>query len=230
MLRILSSRLPTRNILKIGRKASRAFFTHQNSQGLSQMSTQNLSSLSSVADSAKQLVWLDLELTGLEVESDHILEAACIVTDGDLNVVAECPLQVINWPDDILNNMAEWPKEHHLKTGLTQACRESKTSLEDAERILLEFLKKHVPKGKCPLAGNSVYMDRIFLMREMPLVHNYLHYRILDVSTIKELARRWYPQVIKSLPQKQFTHRAYQDILESIQELQAYRKTIFRSE
>ncbi|XP_064423499.1 oligoribonuclease, mitochondrial-like [Latimeria chalumnae] len=180
------------------------------------------------ADSmAFRLVWVDLEMTGLDIERDHIIEMACIITDSDLNVLAEGPSLIINQPDELLDNMSDWCKEHHGKSGLTQAVRESKISLQQAEYEFLSFVRQHTPPGLCPLAGNSVQADKKFLEKYMPQFMRHLHYRIIDVSTIKELSRRWYPEEYEAAPKKKASHRAL-DIQESIKELQFYRKSIFK--
>ncbi|XP_071575025.1 oligoribonuclease-like isoform X2 [Temnothorax nylanderi] len=174
------------------------------------------------------IVWMDLEMTGLEVDKHHILEIACIVTDKKLKIVSEELNIVIHQPDTILENMNEWCKENHTKTGLIENSRSSTVSLEEAEKTVLDLLKKYIPQGSCPLAGNSVYIDRLFLHKYMPLVNNYLHYRIIDVSTIKEIARRWNPNVYNSAPKKKLNHRALDDIKESINELRHYKNHFFK--
>ncbi|XP_075975020.1 putative oligoribonuclease [Anticarsia gemmatalis] len=178
---------------------------------------------------AKRIVWLDLEMTGLDIERDHILEIACVVTDADLNIIAKGPNLVIHQPDDILNNMNDWCVAQHGETGLTEASRKSKISLQDAENQVLEFVRSHAPEKKCPLGGNSVYMDRLFIRKYMPAIDQYLHYRIIDVSTIKELARRWYQKEFSKMPMKKFQHRSLDDILESIEELKYFKTNIFKS-
>ncbi|XP_024868197.1 probable oligoribonuclease [Temnothorax curvispinosus] len=177
----------------------------------------------------RHIVWLDMEMTGLEVETCHILEIACFVTDEQLKLASDYLNIVINQPDKVLENMSDWCKLQHRKTGLINECRTSKTTLEEAQRRTLSFLENHVPKGVCPLAGNSVYMDSIFLKKYMPLVYNHLHYRIIDISTIKELARRWQPNISKAAPRKQHSHRALDDIKDSLNELHYYRKNLFVS-
>ncbi|XP_011165727.1 probable oligoribonuclease [Solenopsis invicta] len=174
------------------------------------------------------IVWIDLEMTGLDVDKDHILEIACLVTDKNLNVISEDLNIVIHQSDIILENMNDWCKENHTKTGLTQNSRSSTVSLEEAEKMVLNFLKKYTLERSCPLAGSSVYMDRFFLHKYMPLVNEYLHYRIIDVSTVKEIARRWNPGVLNSMPKKKLNHRALDDIKESINELRYYKKNFFK--
>ncbi|KAJ9582021.1 hypothetical protein L9F63_003604 [Diploptera punctata] len=178
---------------------------------------------------SENLVWMDLEMTGLNVEKDQILEVACLITNSSLNVMIEGPDIIIHQPDTVLESMNAWCIQHHGKSGLTEASRNSKVSLSDAEQQILDFLKLHIPPGKCPLAGNSVYMDRIFLQRYMPLVDKYLHYRIVDVSTIKELCKRWNPVIYNRTPQKILCHRALSDIKESVKELQYYQSNFFKT-
>ncbi|KAG1686929.1 Oligoribonuclease, mitochondrial [Nymphon striatum] len=174
------------------------------------------------------IVWVDLEMTGLDLDICSILEMACLVTDGDLKVIAEGPNVIIHQPDEILDNMDEWCISHHGNSGLTQKSRESKLSLEAAETKMLSFVQKHTLRGVSPLAGNSVGEDKKFLNKYMPQFMNHLHYRIIDVSTVKELSRRWYPQQYSSVPVKKRTHRALDDILESIAELRYYRGAVFK--
>ncbi|XP_014599362.1 PREDICTED: probable oligoribonuclease isoform X3 [Polistes canadensis] len=173
------------------------------------------------------MVWIDMEMTGLDINTCHILEITCLITDSNLKIISDKLNIVINQPDSILSTMDNWCKEHHKKSKLIDDVRNSKISLKDAEQTVLKFLKSYVPRGKCPLAGNSVYMDRLFLIKYMPLVHDYLHYRIIDVSTIKEVARRWNSQIYYSAPPKTYQHRATFDILESIKELDHYKNCIF---
>ncbi|XP_043275957.1 oligoribonuclease, mitochondrial isoform X2 [Venturia canescens] len=175
-----------------------------------------------------KIVWMDMEMTGLELDTCHILEVACLVTDSKLNVISDEFSTVIHQPDDVLACMGKWCREQHEKAGLTEASRKSKISLKSAETDLLKFVKTYVPEKKCPLAGNSVYMDRMFLAKYMPTVDQYLHYRIIDISSIKELNRRWNYQVYKNAPKKSFKHRAIDDIRESIKELQYYKENFFK--
>lgn len=178
-------------------------------------------------NASDHIVWMDMEMTGLDIETDHILEVTCAITNSQLKTVSDTLNIVINVPESVLSNMNSWCKETHEKTKLIQRVRDSKIGLEEAERTLLEYLKKHVPQGKCPLGGNSVYIDRFFLMKHMALVNNYLSYRIIDVSSIKELARRWNPECYKSAPPKLYAHVASLDIQESINELKYYKKFMF---
>ncbi|KAJ8275633.1 hypothetical protein COCON_G00073850 [Conger conger] len=176
----------------------------------------------------QRLVWVDLEMTGLDIEKDQIIEMACIITDSNLNILAEGPNLIIKQPDELLDGMSDWCKEHHGKSGLTQAVRNSKISLQQAEYEFLAFIRDHTPPGHCPLAGNSVHADKKFLDKYMPQFMRHLHYRIVDVSTIKELCRRWFPEEYKLAPQKKASHRALDDISESIKELQFYRANVFK--
>ncbi|XP_029029690.1 small fragment nuclease isoform X4 [Betta splendens] len=175
-----------------------------------------------------RMIWVDMEMTGLDIERDQIIEMACIITDSDLNILAEGPNLIINQPDELLDGMSEWCKEHHGKSGLTQAVKDSQITLEHAQYEFLSFVRQHTPPGQCHLAGNSVHADKRFLEKYMPQLMHHFHYRIIDVSTIKELCRRWFPEEYKMAPQKKAVHRALDDILESIKELQYYRVTIFK--
>ncbi|XP_046544406.1 oligoribonuclease, mitochondrial-like [Haliotis rubra] len=193
-----------------------------------QMSQGN-KSMSAIQDAEKnRIVWIDLEMTGLNIETDQILEIACLVTDGQLNIVAEGPNLVINQPDSALDAMDNWCTEHHGKSGLTEAVKNSKITLPKAEQEVLQFAKMHTQPGVCPLGGNSVHADKMFLKKYMPQLVNHLHYRIMDVSTVKELCRRWCPEKYEAAPIKKVSHRALDDIKESIEELKYYRATIFR--
>ncbi|WAR01003.1 ORN-like protein [Mya arenaria] len=147
------------------------------------------------------------EMSGLDVNKEHILEMACLVTDQDLNIIAECEDLVIHQPPTVLDNMGEWCKEHHGKSGLTEAVRRSQISLMEAEDRMLRFVKEHTLPGSAPLAGNSVHADRTFLVKYMPRFTQHLHYRIVDVSTVKELSRRWYPSEFSRAPKKKLSHR-----------------------
>ncbi|XP_063909150.1 oligoribonuclease, mitochondrial isoform X1 [Zophobas morio] len=175
-----------------------------------------------------RMVWVDMEMTGLNVGTDKIMEVACIITDEDLNIVAEGPDLIIHHPQNVLDNMNEWCKNQHGKSGLTEACLQSNLSLTQAEDKLLEFISDYVTEKVSPLAGNSVYMDRLFLRKYMPRLHEYLHYRIIDVSTVKELCRRWNLDVYRSAPKKGMSHRALSDIKESINELKHYKNNFFK--
>ena len=172
------------------------------------------------------LVWIDLEMTGLDSQHDHILEIATLITDAQLNILAEGPVIAIHQPAAILDNLDDWNRQHHGKSGLLERCRVSQTSTAAAEAATLAFIREYVPAKKSPLCGNSICQDRRFMARLMPELENYFHYRNLDVSTLKELVRRWYPQhtFVKNI-----THQALADIQDSIAELRHYRESIFRA-
>ncbi|XP_029037895.1 oligoribonuclease-like isoform X1 [Osmia bicornis bicornis] len=177
------------------------------------------------------ICWLDMEMTGLDVHTDHVLEVACLITDKNLKVISTDLNIVIHQPDEVLENMNDWcllnhkKYYHYFQTGLINESRLSKITIHDAEQAVLEFLKLYIKEKTCPLAGSSVYMDRMFLHKYMPLVDNYLHYRIIDTSTIKELIKRWNTNVPTLI--KEHNHRALSDIIESIRELEYYKKHIF---
>ncbi|AZT84646.1 oligoribonuclease [Marinobacter sp. NP-4(2019)] len=173
------------------------------------------------------LVWIDLEMTGLDPEKEKIIEMATIVTDSELNLVAEGPVIAIHQPDSLLNAMDEWCTKTHGESGLTQRVKDSKVSEREAEQATIEFLKQHVEPGKSPLCGNSIGQDRRFLVKYMPELEGFFHYRNLDVSTIKELARRWRPDVLAGV-KKKGSHLALDDIRDSINELRHYRETFFK--
>ena len=170
----------------------------------------------------QNLIWIDLEMTGLDPDNDVIIEMATIVTDSQLNVLAEGPVIAVHQSDEVLAGMDEWNTRQHGGSGLTQRVRESRISTAEAERLTLEFLEQWVPKGKSPICGNSICQDRRFLYRQMPTLEAYFHYRNLDVSTLKELAARWAPQIMEGF-KKGGTHLALDDIRDSIAELRHYR-------
>lgn len=173
------------------------------------------------------LVWMDLEMTGLDPEENVIIEIATLVTDGELSVVAEGPVLAVHQSEAELGKMDEWNRTHHGESGLVDRVRASTVDTAEAERRTLAFLAEHVPAGVSPLCGNSVHQDRRFLRRHMPALDAWLHYRIVDVSTLKELARRWYPAAAESFVKRE-AHLALDDIRESIEELRHYRRTILR--
>ncbi|BFF91510.1 probable oligoribonuclease [Drosophila madeirensis] len=187
-----------------------------------------MSTTPSLADAETDLVWMDLEMTGLDIATDKILEVSCIITDKDLNIKSEGPCFAISHPEEVYKNMNEWCIKHHHESGLIERCRSSDVTPDQAVDLVMSYLKKNIPERKCPLAGNSVYMDRLFLRKYMSPVDEYLHYRIVDVSTIKELARRWHPDVAKAAPRKAFAHRSLEDIMDSIQELKYYKEHLFK--
>lgn len=175
------------------------------------------------------LVWLDLEMTGLSPEIDHIVEIASVITDGQLNVLEEGPSLVIHQPEEVLALMGPWVKDQHGKSGLTKAVQESTVSLEQAERETLEFIKKHCPPQTGLLCGNSIWQDRSFLRRYMPSITDYLNYRMVDVTSVKEMVHRWYPGNPHLDFPKSDKHRALPDVFESMEELRHYRKYFFIS-
>jgi len=173
------------------------------------------------------IVWMDMEMSGLEPETDRILEVAVLVTDGELNVVAEGPNLVLHQSEEVLAAMDEWNTSHHGNSGLTKRVQESTVDEAQVSAALLDFLSKHTTKKKAPLAGNSIHQDRRFVARYLPEVEDWLHYRNVDVSTIKELGKRWYPKQYGGRPTKKGSHRAMDDLRESIEELKYYRKALF---
>ncbi|KAH8278737.1 hypothetical protein KR018_008111 [Drosophila ironensis] len=187
-----------------------------------------MSSSQSALGSETDIVWMDLEMTGLDIEKDKVLEVACIITDKDLNVKSEGPCFAINHPPEVYETMNEWCMKHHYESGLVDRCKSSQVTPEQADQLLLSYLKDNIPQRACPLGGNSIYMDRLFIRKFMPQVDEYLHYRIVDVSSIKELAKRWHPDVATAAPKKTFAHRSLDDILETIKELQYYKQHLFK--
>ena len=176
---------------------------------------------------ASNLIWIDLEMTGLDTGSDLIIEIATIVTDGQLNILAEGPVLAIHQSDDVLNAMDEWNTRQHGSSGLTERVRASSMDERAAERQTIDFLAQYVPENTSPMCGNSICQDRRFLARCMPELERYFHYRNLDVSTIKELVMRWSPVVAKGF-KKASTHLALDDTRDSIRELQYYREYFFK--
>jgi len=180
-----------------------------------------------MAKSENNLIWIDLEMTGLDPFRDRIIEIATIITDNDLNQLAEGPVIAISQPEYVLDAMDDWNKRHHGDSGLLERVRSSAVDEEQAERKTIEFVSAYVPAGKSPICGNSICQDRRFLARYMPRLEAYFHYRNLDVSTLKILAQRWAPGVAESFS-KQGKHLALDDIKESIGELRHYRAQILK--
>ncbi len=173
------------------------------------------------------LIWMDLEMTGLDPKTNRILEIATLITDSSLNLVAEGPVFYIKQSEELLAAMDQWNTDHHTNSGLIEFVRSQGISEKEAELATLEFLAEHTESGKSPLCGNSISHDRRFLAKYMPRLESFLHYRNIDVSSIKELAFRWRPDIASNLVKKN-THRALDDIKESIEELRHYRQHFFR--
>jgi oligoribonuclease len=179
--------------------------------------------------SDQHLIWVDLEMTGLDPEQNTILEIATLITDGALNIVAEGPVRAIHHPAAVLEAMDQWNRDHHGASGLTARALASSLSVAAAEEETLAFVRQYCPARSSPLCGNSVHQDRRFLVRYMPTFDAYLHYRNIDVSTVKELVRRWYPAG-PTAPEKKHAHLALDDIRESLDELRFYRAHFFRND
>ncbi len=177
--------------------------------------------------SETNLVWIDMEMTGLDPDTCVVLEIATIITDAELNIIAQGPVIAVHQSDEVLKNMNQWCVITHGESGLTQRCKDSTFSVEQAEQETLEFVKKYVVDGKSPLCGNSIGQDRRFMVKYMPKLESYCHYRNIDVSTIKELVKRWKPETLNSFTKKG-VHLALDDIKESIEELRFYREHVFK--
>jgi oligoribonuclease len=176
-----------------------------------------------MAQDLRHLIWIDMEMSGLNPDTDRVLEVAIVVTDSHLNTVAEAPVLVVHQPDDVLARMDDWNKSTHAKSGLIERVKASTLTEAQAEETMLAFVSNHVPPGVSPMCGNSVHQDRRFLVRYMPRLEAYFLYRNLDVSTLKELVRRWRPELMTGLT-KQGKHEALADVHESIDELRYYRE------
>ncbi len=176
-----------------------------------------------MAQDQNNLIWLDMEMTGLNPETDRIIEVAMIVTDSQLNILAQSPVLVIHQPDSVLDAMDDWNKNTHGKSGLIAKVKASTLSEAEAEASLLAFMAEHVPARTTPMCGNTIHQDRRFMVRWMPQLEEYFHYRNLDVSTLKELCKRWRPEVARGVV-KRGKHEALADIEESIEELKYYRE------
>ena len=174
---------------------------------------------------SNNLIWIDMEMTGLQPDADRIIEIALLVTDAQLALVAEGPALVIHQPDEVLEAMDSWNRSTHRKSGLIERVRASTLTEAQAERQAIGFLRQHIAAGVSPMCGNSICQDRRFLVRWMPQLESFFHYRNLDVSTLKELVRRWKPDLVKGFA-KEGRHEALADILESIEELKFYRKAV----
>ncbi len=196
------------------------------------MTTQNMKDTDKNNSGIKDplnLIWIDLEMTGLDTEQDVIIEIATIVTDKNLNVLGEGPILAIHQPDALLDGMDEWNTRQHGQSGLTERVRNSATSMAEAEQSTIKFLEQFVDAGVSPMCGNSICQDRRFLSRQMPKLEAFFHYRNLDVSSVKEIAKRWRPELLKGF-KKQGSHLAMDDIKDSIAELSYYREVFFEME
>jgi oligoribonuclease len=180
------------------------------------------------AEATGSLVWMDMEMSGLDPKTCVILEIATLITDKDLVPIAQGPSLVIHHPDPVLDAMDAWNKEHHAKSGLIAAVKASSLTLAEAEQRTLDFIAAHCAPKSSPLCGNTIYQDRRFLIEYMPKLESYLHYRLVDVSTVKELVKRWYGPEFQA-PDKRQKHMALEDILETVEELRFYREKVFKA-
>ncbi len=180
-----------------------------------------------MAKDSQNLIWIDLEMTGLDPDADYIIEIATVVTDKNLNVLAEGPVLAVHQADSVMQGMDDWNQTHHGQSGLIKRVAESRINEMEAQRQTIDFLEQWVPKNKSPMCGNSICQDRRFLYRGMPQLEDWFHYRNLDVSTLKELAVRWAPDVYKGFTKKG-AHKAMDDIMESINELKYYREHLLK--
>lgn len=180
-----------------------------------------------MSDKKTNLIWIDLEMTGLDTDHDYIIEIATVVTDTDLNVVAEGPVLAIHQCDEILDGMDEWNTRQHNKSGLVRRVQETQVTVEEAEASTLRFLRRHTEKNCSPMAGNSICQDRRFMHRLMPELEQWFHYRNLDVSSVKELAKRWAPELLGGF-KKNVNHLAQDDVYDSINELKYYRERFLK--
>ncbi|HRQ05319.1 MAG TPA: oligoribonuclease [Nitrosomonas halophila] len=179
-----------------------------------------------MAQDSNNLIWIDMEMTGLSPDTDRIIEVALVITDAQLNVLAEAPVLVVSQPDSVLDGMDKWNQSTHSKSGLIDKVKASTLSEAEVEAQMLAFLQEYVPAGASPMCGNSICQDRRFLARSMPQLEAYFHYRNLDVSTLKELAKRWKPDIMAGF-NKQGKHEALADIYDSLEELKYYRTHMF---
>ncbi len=179
-----------------------------------------------MAQSPDNLIWIDLEMTGLEPDTDYIIEMAVIITDSELNTIAESPVLTVHQHNEVLARMDEWNTNQHGRSGLTDRVKRSSMSEKEAEEMMLDFIKQYVPAKCSPMCGNTICQDRRFLARHMPVLNDYFHYRQIDVSSIKELAERWSPEVAGFY--KEPTHLAMNDVRDSIAELKYYRQAVFK--